>query len=142
VYAYWGWYWRDVYAQIPLIVAQLVFLYASTRWLDLVRAGGPGGWASGPLPVILSSNSLHLVQGRLVRLPVPARGDGRAGQGVHQVEARRADDHVFNPSAFTLGLFSLRAHPDRHERPDLGRQHRGHDQRHPPHIYVVIFLLG
>ena len=27
VYAYWGWYWREVYHEIPLIIAQVVFLY-------------------------------------------------------------------------------------------------------------------
>src|SRR6187399_198665 len=27
VYAYWGWYWREVYHEIPLILAQVVFLY-------------------------------------------------------------------------------------------------------------------
>ena len=28
IYAYWGWYWREVYHQIPLIIAQIVFVYA------------------------------------------------------------------------------------------------------------------
>ena len=28
IYAYWGWYWREVYHYIPLILAQLVFAYA------------------------------------------------------------------------------------------------------------------
>jgi hypothetical protein len=26
VYAYWGWYWREVYHEIPLIFAQIAFL--------------------------------------------------------------------------------------------------------------------
>ncbi len=28
VYTYWGWYWREVYHYIPLIAAQIVFIYA------------------------------------------------------------------------------------------------------------------
>ena len=27
VFAYWGWYWREVYHELPLIAAQVVFLY-------------------------------------------------------------------------------------------------------------------
>jgi hypothetical protein len=44
IYAYWGWYWREVYHQIPLIIAQIVFVYA----LDMLvcwpsRRMDPGG---------------------------------------------------------------------------------------------------
>ena len=27
IYAYWGWYWREVYHYIPLILAQIIFVY-------------------------------------------------------------------------------------------------------------------
>ena len=27
IYAYWGWYWREVYHHVPLILCQIVFAY-------------------------------------------------------------------------------------------------------------------
>jgi hypothetical protein len=55
LYAYWGWYWREVYGYVPLILAQIVFAYA----LDmLVCWSRRDKWilGFGPIPIILSTN--------------------------------------------------------------------------------------
>ena len=55
VYAYWGWYWREVYHEIPLIIAQVVFLYV----LDmLVCWSRRDKWilGFGQIPIIFSMN--------------------------------------------------------------------------------------
>ena len=31
IYIYWGWYWRNVYAEAPLILSQLIFYIFLTR---------------------------------------------------------------------------------------------------------------
>jgi len=51
IYAYWGWYWREVYHHIPLIAAQIVFAYA----LDmLVCWSRRDKWilGFGPFPIV------------------------------------------------------------------------------------------
>ena len=55
VYAYWGWYWREVYHEIPLILSQVAFLYV----LDmLVCWSRRDKWilGFGPFPIIFSTN--------------------------------------------------------------------------------------
>ena len=55
IYAYWGWYWREVYHEIPLIVAQIAFVYV----LDmLVCWSRRDNWVLGfgPFPIVLSTN--------------------------------------------------------------------------------------
>ena len=38
IFVYWGWYWREVYHYAPLIVAQIVFVYALD--VGMRRLGG------------------------------------------------------------------------------------------------------
>src|SRR5690606_15434151 len=54
---YWGWFWRDVYAEMPLMLAQLVYFYA----LDALLAWSRGRvWrvGFGPMPIVISTNLL------------------------------------------------------------------------------------
>ena len=106
VFLYWGWHWRPVYDHAWLLVAQLVFAYA----FDMLLA-----WSRreryvlgfGPFPIVLSTNLflwfrddwfgcqfLMLAVGFMGKEFVRWRRDGRS-------------THIFNPSAFSLGLFSL-----------------------------------
>jgi hypothetical protein len=55
IFAYWGFYWRNVYSEAHLIAAQIVFLYVFDMLLcwsrrDRWRLG------FGPLPIIFSTN--------------------------------------------------------------------------------------
>ena len=140
IYAYWGWYWREVYHYAPLIVAQIVFVYV----LDmLVCWWRRDRWVLGfgPFPIVLSTNLFlwfkddwFFLQFLLVSTGVLCK------ELVHwQREGRRT--HIFNPSAIALALFSFglimtgSTHISWAEEVavTLGR---------PPNIYLEIFLLG
>jgi len=106
IFAYWGWYWREVYHQIPLIVAQVVFVYA----LDmLVCWSRRDRWVLGfgAFPIVLSTNLflwfkpdwyflqfLMLATGVLCKEFITWTRDGRR-------------THIFNPSAIALFVFSV-----------------------------------
>ena len=140
IYLYWGWYWREVYHYAPLIVAQVVFVYA----LDmLVCWSRRDEWilGFGPFPIVLSTNLflwfrddwfflqfLMISTGVLCKEFVAWKRDGRR-------------THIFNPSAIALAIFSLgllvthSTHISWAEEVavSLGR---------PPYIYFWIFAVG
>jgi hypothetical protein len=104
IYAYWGWYWREVYHQIPLIIAQIVFAYV----LDmLVCWSRRDAWilGFGPFPIVLSTNLFlwfkpdwFFLQFAMLATGVLCKEFIRWTR-----EGRRA--HIFNPSAIALFLF-------------------------------------
>ena len=140
VYAYWGWYWRDVYAQVPLIVAQLVFLYAFDALLTWSR-GRAWRLGFGPLPIILSSNVFIWFKDDWFAFQFLLVATGALGKEFIRWTRDGRRTHVFNPSAFTLGLFSLvlilTGTSDLTWAANIAATISD-----PPHIYVVIFLLG
>ncbi len=106
VLAYWGWYWRPVYDFTLLILAQLLFAYAVDMLLSWAQRE-EHALGFGPFPIILSISLflwfrddwfylqfLMIAVGFLGKQLIRWRRDGRLV-------------HVFNPSAFTLGVFSL-----------------------------------
>ena len=106
VFLYWGWYWRPVYDHAWLLVAQLVFAYGFDMLLVWSRRERYV-LGFGPFPIVLSTNLflwflddwfylqfLMLAVGFMGKEFVRWRRDGRV-------------THIFNPSAFSLGLFSL-----------------------------------
>jgi hypothetical protein len=140
IYAYWGWYWREVYHQAPLIIAQIVFVYV----LDMLL-----GWSRrdqwilgfGPFPIVLSTNLflwfkpewfflqfLMLATGVLCKEFVTWMRDGRRV-------------HIFNPSAIALFVFSLGLIVTHSTHISWGEEIAVSFDR-PPHIYLEIFLLG
>jgi TPR repeat protein len=140
IYAYWGWYWREVYHQIPLIIAQLVFVYG----LDmLVCWSRRDKWilGFGPVPIVLSTNLflwfkpdwfflqfLMLATGVLCKEFITWTRDGRR-------------THIFNPSAIALFTFSLGLILTHSTQISWGEEIAVSFER-PPHIYLEIFLLG
>ena len=106
VMLYWGWYWRQVYDALPLIVAQLLFAYAFDMLLSWARRG-TYTLGFGPFPIIFSINLflwfkpdwfylqfLMVAVGFLAKEFITWEKDGRRA-------------HIFNPSSFPLGVFSL-----------------------------------
>lgn len=140
VYAYWGWYWHEVYRQVPLILAQVAFLYA----LDmLVCWSRRDRWilGFGGFPIVLSTNLflwfkpdwyflqfLMIATGVLCKEFVTWERDGRR-------------THIFNPSAIALFLFSIGL---------IATGTTSHTWaseiavsfNNPPFIYLEIFALG
>jgi hypothetical protein len=140
VLLYWGWYWRPVYDFAPLIAAQLIFAYAFDMLLAWSRRS-TGTLGFGPFPVIFSINLflwfnpdwfylqfLMVVVGFGAKELIRWNRDGRIV-------------HIFNPSSLPLGLFSLALILT-----GTSDVTRGQDiaisQFYPPHMYLLIFLVG
>lgn len=138
--SYWGWYWPPVYAFAPFILAQLVFAYAFDMLLvwsrrDLYTLG------FAPFPVVISINLFlwfkpdwFYLQFMIVALGLAAKELIRWTR-----DGRRV--HIFNPSSFPLAvvaLFLLAA-----GKSDITwGQSIATTQFYPPHMYLVLFLLG
>ncbi len=106
VFAYWGYYWRPVYDHAWLLVAQLVFAYT----FDMLLA-----WSRrdryvvgfGPFPIIFSINLFLWFTDDWFYLQFLMIGVGFIGKEFVRWNRDGRRTHIFNPSAFSLGLFSL-----------------------------------
>jgi len=140
IYVYWAAYWPRVYQAVPLIAAQLVFFYVLDALLTWSRrrAWRPG---FGPLPIIFSTNLFMWFRDdwfmfQFVMLIVIALGKefiqwNRGGR-------RR---HIFNPAAFGLAVTSIVLITTGTTSATWGLEVAATVGR-PPHIYLLIFLLG
>jgi hypothetical protein len=106
VFAYWGWYWRPVYAFTGLIVAQLAFAYAFEMLLQWSRRE-TYALGFGPFPIILSMNLFLWFRDDWFYLQFLMIGIGFLGKEFVRWRREGKRVHIFNPSAFALGLFSL-----------------------------------
>ena len=140
IYVYWGWYWREVYAEAPLILSQVVFFYIFDALLTWSR-GQPWRLGFGPWPIIFSTNLFlwfrddwYLFQFLMVATGVLAK---------HFIRWQRDGKitHIFNPSAFALTLFSLVLICTKNTGCTWGEQ-IALTQGLPPHLYMEIFLCG
>jgi Sel1 repeat len=140
VYAYWGWYWREVYHELPLIAAQVVFLYVLDMLVCWFRRDN---WilGFGPIPIILSMNLFlwfrddwFYLQFVMVAIIVFGKEFLRWKRDGHLT-------HIFNPSAFALFLTSIVLIAT-HTTPITWGTQISTTFNYPPHIYMEIFLLG
>jgi hypothetical protein len=140
IYAYWGWYWREVYHQIPLIIAQIVFAYCFDMLVNWSRRDK---WilGFGPFPIVLSTNLflwfkpdwyflqfLMLATGVFCKEFITWKRDGRRA-------------HIFNPSGIALFVFSIGLIVAHATQITWGEEIAVSFDR-PPYIYLEIFLLG
>ncbi len=141
IYAYWGWYWREMYAEGPLFAAQLVLLYAFEAMLAWARGRNwrPG---FGLWPIIFSTNFFlwfrddwFIFQFIMVAACVMSkefvrwRRDGRM-------------THIFNPSAFGLTLASLALIATGTTTELSWARELATTIERPPHIFLCIFAAG
>ncbi len=109
VLLYWGWYWRDVYSEIPLILAQVVFLYALDGLLTWSR-GRTWHIGFGPFPIIFSTNLFLWFRDDWFILQFVMVAIGAFGKQFLTWTRDGKRSHIFNPSAFsqtTVGLTLL-----------------------------------
>jgi hypothetical protein len=104
--AYWGWYWRPVYDMSVLIAAQLTFAYGFGILLAWTR-GRRYTIGFGPFPIILSINLFIWFRDDWFYLQFLMIAVGFLGKEFIRWQRDGRHVHVFNPSAFALGLFSL-----------------------------------
>jgi hypothetical protein len=106
VYAYWGWFWPPVYDFAPLLFGQLLFAYA----FDMLLA-----WSReeeyllgfGPFPIVFSTNLFLWFKDDWFALQFALIGLGFIGKAFIRWNRDGRRVHIFNPSAFTLAVFSL-----------------------------------
>ncbi len=137
---YWGWYWPPVYAFAPFIVAQLVFAYAFDMLLAWSRRETYSlGFA--PFPVVVSINLFLWFKLDWFYLQFATVGLGLAAKELIRWNRDGRKVHIFNPSSFplaVLAVFLLAAHATG----ITWGQEIATTQFYPPHMYLVLFLLG
>jgi hypothetical protein len=106
VYLYWGWYWPPVYDFVPLLVAQLLFAYAFDMLLAWSR-GDEYVLGFGPFPIVFSTNLFLWFKDDWFIWQFALIGLGFIGKAFVRWTRDGRRVHIFNPSAFTLAVFSL-----------------------------------
>lgn len=140
IYAYWGWYWRQVYDEIPLIIAQILFVYA----LDMLTCWSRRDkWllGFGPIPIILSTNLFLWFRDDWFFLQFVMISIGVIGKEYVQWKREGRSTHIFNPSAVGLFLFSVILIATHGTQITWGEE-IALNLHLPPNIYFEIFLLG
>ena len=140
VFIYWGSAWTPVYEQAPLIIAQVCVAYLCEAIISWRRFGM---WrlGLGPFPVVLSTNlflwfidDYFVYQFAMIALAYWSRDVLCTVR-----EGRRA--HIFNPSAFALGVAAIAILVL--QVPDLTHgQMIAQTLGSPEYPYVWIFLMG
>jgi len=141
IYTYWGWYWRNVYAEVPLILAQIVFLYGFDALLTWSR-GRAWRLGFGPLPVILSTNLFIWFRDDWFLLQFAMVASCALGKEFLRWRRDGRTTHIFNPAAFGLGLFSLWLIASGRTTELTWGVEVASTLRFPPYIYALIFGLG
>lgn len=141
IYAYWGWYWRNVYAEAPLILAQVVFLYAFDALLSWSR-GRQWRLGFGPLPIILSTNLFIWFRDDWFYYQFLLVATCALGKEFVRWNRGGRSTHIFNPSAFGLGVFAIVLIATGTTREMTWGVEVATTLGMPPHIYALIFGLG
>ena len=106
VYLYWGYYWQPVYEHGWLIIAQLLFAYTFDMLLAWSRRR-EYTLGFGPIPIIFSINLFLWFRDDWFYLQFLMIAVGFMGKEYVRWQREGRSVHIFNPSAFALGLFSL-----------------------------------
>ena len=140
VFTYWGFHWRPVYEFAWLLVAQLMFAYAFDMLLAWTRRENYV-LGFGPLPIIFSTNLFLWFHDDWFYLQFLMLAVGFMGKEFvrWQRDGRRV--HIFNPSAFSLGLFSLVLIATNTTNLTWG-QEIASTLTLAPYIYSFLFVLG
>ena len=106
VYSYWGWFWPPVYDFAPLLLGQLLFAYVFDMLLAWSRRE-PYQLGFGPFPIVFSTNLFLWFKDDWFFLQFVLIAVGFLGKAFVRWTRDGKRVHIFNPSAFTLAVFSL-----------------------------------
>jgi hypothetical protein len=106
VYAYWGWFWPPVYDYAPLLVGQLLMAYTFDMLLTWSRRE-EYQLGFGPWPIVLSTNLFLWFKDEWFVFQFLLVAVGFLGKQFVRWERDGRRVHIFNPSAFTLAVFSI-----------------------------------
>ena len=140
VFGYWGYFWRPVYDHAWLLVAQLLFAYTFDMLLSWSRRDSyMVGF--GPFPIIFSTNLFLWFRDDWFYLQFLMLAAGFLGKELVQWRRDGGITHIFNPSAFSLGLFSLILIVTNTTHVTWG-QDIATTLTLAPRIYLFLFLIG
>jgi hypothetical protein len=140
IYMYWGWYWRNVYSELPLIFSQLAFAYAFDMLLNWTHRGK---WTLGfgPFPIVLSTNFFIWFRDEWFYLQFAMIAVILLAKQFIRWTCDGQSTHIFNPAAFALSIASLVLIFT--GRTDITwAQEIVTTLDYPPNIYLLIFVLG
>ncbi len=140
VYAYWGYFWRPVYDHLWLIFGQLVFAYALDMLLSWSRRG-KYTLGFGAFPIVFSTNLFLWFKDDWFYLQFLLIAVGVLGKEFVRWQRDGKSTHIFNPSAFTLALFSIVLIATGTTDLTWGREIAS-TLTLAPHIYVYLFAVG
>ena len=137
---YWGAYWDQVYNSAVLILAQLVFAYAFDTLLTWSRRD-TYTLGFGPFPIIFSTNLFLWFKPEWFYLQFLMVAVGFTAKELIRWEKEGRWVHIFNPSSFTLSVFSMVLILTGTTHVTWG-QEIATTQLNPPYIYLLIFLIS
>jgi hypothetical protein len=140
VLVYWGWYWPQVYDSAHLILAQLLFAYAFDMLLSWTRRN-TYSIGFGPFPVIFSINLFLWFKPDWFYLQFAMVALGLAAKELIRWSRDGRYTHIFNPSSFPLAVFSLGLLATGSSDITWGNE-IATTQFYPPHMYLMLFLVG
>ncbi len=140
VYGYWGAFVSQVFFQMPLIFAQIVFLYALDVLMSWAR-GREWRFGFGMFPIIFSTNLFLWFKDDVFYLQFAMVTVGALAKEfiTWNKEGRRT--HIFNPSAFSLSVASLLLIATNNTDISWG-QAIAETIAYPEHMFLCIFLLS
>jgi TPR repeat protein len=140
IFLYWGWYWREVYHELPLIAAQLLFAYAFDMLLAWSRRE-TYTLGFGPFPIIFSTNLFLWFKPDWFYLQFLMVAVGFLAKDLIRWNKDGRRVHIFNPSSFSLSVFSLGLILTGQTAITWG-QEIANTFNLPPHIFLWIFLVA
>lgn len=140
VLLYWGWHTRLVYPFLPFIIAQLVFAYAFDSLLSWSRRDSHA-LGFGPFPIIFSINLFLWFQLDWFYWQFAMIAVGFLAKELIRWAREGRRVHIFNPSSFPLGVFSLALIVTRTWDVTYATP-IANTQADVPYLYAVIFLVA
>ncbi len=140
IFVYWGWYWPEVYAHAPFILAQLLFAYGFDALLSWTRRD-VYVLGFGPFPVVFSTNLFLWFRDDWFSLQLLTVAVGLAAKELLRWERDGRRVHIFNPSSFPLALASVALLLTGSSGLTWGTE-IALSQFFPPHMYLFLFLVA
>jgi hypothetical protein len=136
----WGYFWREVYHAVPLILAQLLFAYGFDSLLTWThRRKFVLGF--GPFPIVFSITLFFWFQDPWFYWQFGMVALGLMAKEFLRWKRDGQNTHIFNPSSFPLAVVGLVLILADANDMTWGFQ-VAETQFYPPHMYLVIFLVA
>lgn len=140
IYSYWGWVVSKVYDQMPLIFAQIIYLYIFSALLSWLR-GREWVLGFGMFPIVFSTNLFLWFKDDVFYLQFAMITIGALAKEFITWKKNGVMTHIFNPSAFGLSVASLFLIFTSSTDISWGTA-IAETITYPEHIYLWIFILG